>query len=86
MLAVRFLPVAPDSEEWQWQQETVIGGEEEAQLVNEKSSEMKLNERSGLSATAVGSKIYLIGGQEPATGACFNDVLIYDTTTKMWCV
>ena len=74
----------PSSGEWQWEQETVIGGEEEAKLVSEKSAEVTLNERSGLTATAIGDKIYLIGGQEPATGACFNDVLIYDTSTKKW--
>eukprot|EP00238_Polyblepharides_amylifera_P003139 CAMPEP_0196590534 /NCGR_PEP_ID=MMETSP1081-20130531/66885_1 /TAXON_ID=36882 /ORGANISM="Pyramimonas amylifera, Strain CCMP720" /LENGTH=184 /DNA_ID=CAMNT_0041913673 /DNA_START=245 /DNA_END=798 /DNA_ORIENTATION=- len=34
--------------------------------------------------TAVGDKLYIFGGQDPHTGATFNDVVMCDPGTKMW--
>jgi len=44
----------------------------------------QLPPRSGATATAVGSKVYVIGGQDPETGIAFNDVIVLDTDTWEW--
>ena len=37
----------------------------------------RLPERTGATATAVGRKVYVFGGQEPTRGVCFNLSLIH---------
>ena len=44
----------------------------------------KLPARSGASATAIGTDVYVFGGQDPSTGVCFNDVVVLDTTSWQW--
>ena len=34
---------------------------------------------TGATATAVGHKVFVFGGQDPLTGKCFNDVNVLDT-------
>jgi N-acetylneuraminic acid mutarotase len=41
----------------------------------------RLPERAGATATAVGRKVYVFGGQEPTRGVCFNDVVVLDCNT-----
>ncbi|KAE9072154.1 hypothetical protein PF010_g25598 [Phytophthora fragariae] len=43
-----------------------------------------LSPRSGHSAVAIGSKIYVFGGLDVAAGATFNDVNVFDTRTSSW--
>nr|KAE8929191.1 hypothetical protein PF009_g20687 [Phytophthora fragariae] len=43
-----------------------------------------LSPRSGHSAVAIGSKIYVFGGFDVAAGATFNDVNVFDTRTLSW--
>ena len=40
--------------------------------------------RTGCTMTRVGDALYVFGGQDPKSGAAFNDVLVVDTTTKEW--
>ena len=40
--------------------------------------------RSGASATAVGRKVYVFGGQCPERGTCFNDVVVLDCRSWEW--
>ena len=40
--------------------------------------------RSGASATAVGRKVYVFGGQCPERGTCFNDVVVLDCESWEW--
>lgn len=40
--------------------------------------------RTGATLTAVGAKLYLFGGQDPTSGACFNDVVALDPATWEW--
>ena len=44
----------------------------------------KLPERMGATATAVGRKVYVFGGQEPTRGVCFNDVVVLDCDSWQW--
>lgn len=44
----------------------------------------RLPERTGATATAVGRKVYVFGGQEPTRGVCFNDVVVLDCNTWEW--
>ena len=44
----------------------------------------RLPERTGATATAVGRKVYVFGGQEPTRGVAFNDVVVLDCTTWEW--
>ncbi|EIE27365.1 galactose oxidase [Coccomyxa subellipsoidea C-169] len=34
--------------------------------------------------TAIGTKVYLYGGQDPVTGICYDDILMLDTLTWDW--
>lgn len=40
--------------------------------------------RTGATLTAVKEKLYLFGGQNPASGATFGDVMVLDTSTFVW--
>lgn len=40
--------------------------------------------RAGASFTAVGRVLYLFGGQDPASGTCFNDIVALDTASDPW--
>ena len=44
----------------------------------------RLPPRSGASATAVGRKVYVFGGQCPERGTCFNDVVVLDCESWEW--
>lgn len=44
----------------------------------------RLPPRSGASATAVGRKVYVFGGQCPERGTCFNDVVVLDCDSWEW--
>lgn len=44
---------------------------------------LKLEPRTGSTASAVGRKLYLYGGLQPLTGLCFGDVLVLDTGERM---
>jgi N-acetylneuraminic acid mutarotase len=41
-------------------------------------------ERTGASMTAIDGRLYIFGGQEPQTGVCFNDVIVFDPATGSW--
>jgi len=75
---VWILKMAPDSPDgvsgdWRWVRKstTVRGGE-------------TLPARTGATATAVGRKVYVFGGQEPSQGTCFNDVVVLDCDAWEW--
>jgi hypothetical protein len=44
----------------------------------------RLPERTGATATAVGRKVYVFGGQDPTRGVCFNDVVVLDCNSWEW--
>lgn len=44
----------------------------------------RLPQRSGATATAVGRKVYVFGGQDPTRGTCFNDVVVLDCDDWLW--
>ena len=68
---LRFERAAPLTARWTRKTTTTRGGE-------------KLPARSGASATAVGTDVYVFGGQDPETGVCFNDVVVLDAKTWEW--
>ena len=41
-------------------------------------------ERTGASMTAIDGRLYIFGGQEPQTGVCFNDVIVFDPAAASW--
>ena len=76
---VWILKMAPEStdgvssSDWRWirKSTTVRGGG-------------TLPARTGATATAVGRKVYVFGGQEPSRGTCFNDVVVLDCDSWEW--
>ena len=42
--------------------------------------------RTGATMTAIGSDIFIYGGQEPSTGVCFSEVIKVDTCKWQWSV
>lgn len=36
--------------------------------------------------TAIGTDVFIYGGQEPSTGVCFSEVVKIDTTAWVWSV
>eukprot|EP00239_Pterosperma_sp_CCMP1384_P000328 CAMPEP_0197850974 /NCGR_PEP_ID=MMETSP1438-20131217/16902_1 /TAXON_ID=1461541 /ORGANISM="Pterosperma sp., Strain CCMP1384" /LENGTH=139 /DNA_ID=CAMNT_0043464413 /DNA_START=257 /DNA_END=673 /DNA_ORIENTATION=+ len=46
--------------------------------------DLKYAPRSGASMTALNGKLYVFGGQDPETGICFNDVIVYDPSSSSW--
>uniref|UniRef100_A0A7S0R239 Uncharacterized protein n=1 Tax=Pyramimonas obovata TaxID=1411642 RepID=A0A7S0R239_9CHLO len=45
---------------------------------------VQLPARSGATLTAVGDRLYIFGGQDPETGICFNDVVVYEPDSQTW--
>lgn len=73
---LKMAPASPDgvsSSDWRWirKSTTVRGGG-------------TLPARTGATATAVGRKVYVFGGQEPSRGTCFNDVVVLDCDSWEW--
>ncbi|KAK3282811.1 hypothetical protein CYMTET_9471, partial [Cymbomonas tetramitiformis] len=53
-------------------------------LFTTNSEKIGLAGRSGSSVTQIAGRLYVFGGQEPQTGSCFNDVLVFDPERKAW--
>ena len=73
---LKMAPESPDgvsTSDWRWirKSTTVRGGG-------------TLPARTGATATAVGRKVYVFGGQEPSRGTCFNDVVVLDCDSWEW--
>ena len=67
------LKLGSDGGPWRWVKKTTTVGDG-----------VRLPERMGATATAVGRKVYVFGGQEPTRGVCFNDVVVLDCNTWTW--
>ncbi|KAK9907332.1 hypothetical protein WJX75_001616 [Coccomyxa subellipsoidea] len=64
---------------------SVAGGHYLWAPINSTSSTgVQLQPRSGATMTAIGTNVYLYGGQDPVTGICYDDILMLDTLTWNW--
>mmetsp|Transcript_7112 Transcript_7112/g.12311 ORF Transcript_7112/g.12311 Transcript_7112/m.12311 type:complete len:345 (+) Transcript_7112:166-1200(+) len=45
---------------------------------------VQLPARSGATMTRVQGRLYIFGGQDPETGICFNDVVVFEPESQTW--